>query len=280
MKFCVVSDLHLEFNRYFNKELEKADYLIIAGDFVPAGYLMSDSPRQEVLEVQRAARNFAANYFKNYKKVFFVPGNHDFYGIIYDDLDTIYKEFFKDYKNFKILHNDMEIIDDVVIIGSPLWTDFNRANPLVMFEVERSLNDYRYIGRCKMEDIPYIERKQWNHNFITANYILQKHDLCVDYIEKFMCLPVSIDKKKIVVTHHLPSTRCLNPQFRNNLDFAFASNLEFLMDKYRDIKYWIHGHNHYNTDTMIFDTRVLSNQFGYPHEDTNKNFKGNKVIEI
>lgn len=275
--FNVVSDLHLEFNKHFNKELKEADYLIIAGDFVPAGYLV-ESNKIDVIKVQRAARNFADKYFKQFKKVFFVPGNHDFYGIIYYDLNKIYDDFFKEYKNFKILNNDIEIIDNFAIIGTPLWTDFKKGDPLVMFDVERSLNDYRYIGRCRMEDVPYLERKQYNHNFITANFILQQHDLCVSYIDKLM--QNNRDKDVIIISHHLPSTECLNPEFKNNLDHAFASDLDWIMEKNRNIKYWIHGHNHFNTDMMIYDTRVLSNQFGYPREAVNKEFRGDKVIEL
>jgi Icc-related predicted phosphoesterase len=70
----------------------------------------------------------------------------------------------------------------------------------------------------------------------------------------------------VVLTHHAPSIRSLEPaRVSNLLDAAFASDLESLMDGDR-VRLWIHGHTHRCVDYAINGTRILSNAAGYPSD--------------
>ena len=82
----------------------------------------------------------------------------------------------------------------------------------------------------------------------------------------------------VVMTHHAPSIRSLDPdRVPNLLDAAFASDLESLMDGDR-VRLWIHGHTHLCVDYAINGTRILSNAAGYPG-DPAPNFDPALVID-
>lgn len=68
----------------------------------------------------------------------------------------------------------------------------------------------------------------------------------------------------MVVTHHAPSARSFDPAY--NLDLlagAYGSSLDEVIASY-PIDLWAHGHTHFCVDYCIGDTRIVSNQRGYP----------------
>ena len=85
--------------------------------------------------------------------------------------------------------------------------------------------------------------------------------------------------RTIVVTHHAPSARSIPPFYAGSpLNAAFASGLDALVAGSR-VPLWIHGHTHYNVDYMIGETRVLTNQRGYPDEPA-AGFNPELVVEL
>jgi hypothetical protein len=73
----------------------------------------------------------------------------------------------------------------------------------------------------------------------------------------------------VVLSHHAPSFRgTSHPKYgigESPISSAFASDLHHLMRKYSKVlKVWAHGHTHYNSDRMLENVRVVSNQRGYP----------------
>ena len=70
--------------------------------------------------------------------------------------------------------------------------------------------------------------------------------------------------KTVVITHHAPSERSIPPYHLGSiLNGAFASNLDWFVENSR-VPLWIHGHTHHSVDYKIGETRVFSNQRGYP----------------
>ena len=80
----------------------------------------------------------------------------------------------------------------------------------------------------------------------------------------------------IVLTHHAPSFKMLNQIEIDDLKYAYATNLEYLMTD--QVKYWINGHTHYSTENQIKNTICLSNCKGYNNEKTN--FDQSKYINF
>jgi hypothetical protein len=66
---------------------------------------------------------------------------------------------------------------------------------------------------------------------------------------------------EVVVTHHAPSRRSVQPQYKDDLlTAAFASNLDAFVGK---AALWVHGHIHSPSDYMQDGCRVLANPRGY-----------------
>jgi hypothetical protein len=59
---------------------------------------------------------------------------------------------------------------------------------------------------------------------------------------------------------------------------AFYSDLDDLIES-SHIDSWVFGHTHANVDKIVFNTRIVSNQAGYPGENVS-NFDARFTIEI
>jgi hypothetical protein len=104
-------------------------------------------------------------------------------------------------------------------------------------------------------------------------------------------LATEFDGDTVVVTHHAPSFRSLygwdpeRPQAFGNLDWCYASDLEYLMTGEGAPRLWIHGHTHASRDYAVGATRVIANPRGYPPElcskvRENPNFDAGLIVEI
>ena len=93
MKIQVYSDLHLEFYDTFPKLIPTAKYLILAGDIG----IINETFFSEFIQYVS----------KNWIKVFYILGNHEYYK--HKDCNKVfqqYKDFFKKYENVILLQQD------------------------------------------------------------------------------------------------------------------------------------------------------------------------------
>lgn len=97
-----------------------------------------------------------------------------------------------------------------------------------------------------------------------------------------MELAYPFDGPTVVVTHHAPSFKCLEPRYQamqgNHVNAAFASSLEHLMGP--GVPLWIHGHVHNSVDMDIKGTRILCNPRGYAGVELNPDFDPAFVVEV
>jgi Icc-related predicted phosphoesterase len=71
------------------------------------------------------------------------------------------------------------------------------------------------------------------------------------------------NKNYVVLTHHLPSNKLVNSQYKNDtINTAFCTNLDDLISG----KLWTAGHTHIPISMMINKTPVVVNPFGYVRE--------------
>jgi predicted phosphodiesterase len=263
MKLREMSDLHLEFGIFDVPEIpnEKDIVLILAGDVGLVKKTYTFFPFiQEMSERHRA--------------VLFVYGNHEYYK------DSIIRapqrvSAWIDHtrlNNVHILNNNVVEIDDVLFIGSTLWTDYNNANPISMFTASNSLTDFRVIRTGPPNN--YYQRSVHPEEFLFM------HRSSVKFIHDSL---ISRPKgsKRVVITHHAPSTLSIAPEYKDDfhLNGAYASNLEnLILDTEPNL--WFHGHTHTSFDYMIGDTRIVCNPRGYAPSDLNPTFDVNMVIDI
>ena len=92
----------------------------------------------------------------------------------------------------------------------------------------------------------------------------------------------SVAKHKVVVTHHCPTKRFVDPRFPGStINSAFCVDLDRFIEQ-AGIENWIYGHTHYNggNDNIIGNTRLHCNQLGYVRHGENKSFNPKAVIEV
>ncbi len=254
MKIQYASDLHLEFpeNRtflYHNPLEPVADVLILAGDI--CHFKLEHFSDYEFFDYISA----------NWKQVYLIPGNHEFYGKCKDVSDVIPDFEWKVRDNVTYLNNKPVKIDDTVFLFTTLWTHIR--NP---YRIEQGMNDFR------------------QSTFKGKRLRARDHNLCNQTSLHFLDRHLSImddDEKVVVVTHHVPfsDTYCNYP-FVSDLSEGFHNDLNDMMRRHR-IDYWIYGHNHHNMpDFEIEGVKLLTNQLGYTMYDEHGAFKRNAYFEI
>ncbi len=265
MKIQLLSDLHNEFLRHGKDHPDHhwsgsipdtdADVIVLAGDID----LGVKGVEWAITESERLD-----------KTILYVPGNHEFYRHEYfsvkEDIARLCES-----TNVFCLDPGIFTHEGVRFIGTTLWTDYRAdisvPHDLAMFYISNNLSDHRVIkyksggayGRFKPQHALAIHRQE-------LNWLSRQ-------------LKNDFDGKTIVVTHHGPHPICQHPAFPlSEMSGAFHSNLSDLIEA-NDIHIWAFGHTHANLDEIVFNTRIVSNQAGYPGEAV-IGFNAGFVIEI
>lgn len=233
MKFRVFSDLHLEYNgiteHLFELQINNpVDYLILAGDIATLDTL-------DLLE----------NFFEklNYKKIFYVLGNHEYYSKDkIKNVSEIYKNLCDKY-GIILLDNNSYKINNIKIVGSTLWSNISKEG-------------YNFIS-----DKLYMSQEE----------IIDMHKKCINYLENELS-----EENTIVITHHMPSKIFVDKKYKIYDNSAYASNCEHLFKQ--GITHWIYGHTHTKFRKLIGNIEFVCNSYGYPRENDNSNYEC--LIEI
>ncbi|OGT53922.1 MAG: hypothetical protein A3F17_02870 [Gammaproteobacteria bacterium RIFCSPHIGHO2_12_FULL_41_15] len=260
MKIAVHSDLHEDvypneesFLTVFD-ELPAVDVVILAGDcHRAADYIQfADKIRQ------RQQAQYAI----------IIAGNHEFYHCELHQGIQLMRDDAANNPHVFYLENDVLQIDGVDFIGATLWTNFeifgadNKAAAIV--EAGAVMLDYR---RVRFNDAMLVAEDTvslFNHSYAWLHQQLQTPGA----------------DRRIVITHHAPSAKCLSPKYADLLSSAaFASDLEKdIMQS--EINYWIYGHTHYSQQIDISETMLVSNARGYMLEQGVTGYRSDFVIEI
>lgn len=238
----------MEFKYYRIKVVEDAEVLVIAGDFTVAKFIG---------KLEAFAKSIK-------KQVIFVPGNHDYYGGVFNAVNEKLEQIDSNLDNLHFLNNNSVTIEDAKFIGSALWSNFDLAPNPVEFA--------RLIGPL-ISDFSEISKS------LTSKF--SPHDCVKLNEESRLFLQNEINtpygRKKVVITHFLPSPKSIHPRYWGDpLNPYFSCNCENLMGP--NVSLWIHGHTHESFDYVHEGTRVIANPRGYYSE--NKKFNGKLVVEI
>lgn len=221
------------------------DILILAGDIIPFQYM-------------DAAKRFFKFCSENFQETYWIAGNHEYY---HSDLKGRTSEFIEKIVDNVFLVNNYSLdIDDTRIIFSTLWT---RISLEKSFSISTGLNDYRLI---RDNNLPFsVDR---------CNELFDEN---LNFIKR--AIERSNQKRKIVVTHHVPTFQKYPQEYLNSvINEAFATNLDDFIES-ANINTWIYGHHHRNVpEFKINGTRLLTNQLGYVKYAENKGFKIDAII--
>ncbi len=243
MSFEVISDLHTElinsqqFDKIYKLFKGDAENLILAGDI--------GDPFSEFY------KNFLSNISLQYKKIFIIAGNHEFYNkhTIEQTVEQI-NNVSKLFDNVYFLNQTLLEFENFIILGCVLWTHIidDEQN-----QVTEYMNDYKFISNFTVKKQNKLHKKDVNW--------LKEQFIQLHYNKK----PV------IVVTHHLPSYKLIHTKYLKNsiINSAFANtDCDAFFEK---INYWVCGHTHTPMLLDIDNCKCICNPLGYENENKNVN---------
>jgi hypothetical protein len=238
-----------------------------------------------------------------------VAGNHEFYDGCYEASLNALRETAQRLQ-IHFLENDCVAIDGVEFIGCTLWTDYqvfelpgrpHAMSRLAAMQACRDrIADHRAIqletglgpagsGR-RFEPSDAARLHEASRAFLHER--LARPDPARECVPPSRQLPDEASgaeacnassQAKVVVTHHLPSWRCVDSRYAQSVtNAAFCSDLDDLIGK---ASLWIHGHTHVSLDRMLEGTRVVCNPRGYPRRAMpggfeNPDFDPVRVLEL
>ena len=245
MKFQIISDLHLEY--YYelpdiNKIFEiAAPNLILTGDIC---YFKHPNFLKFFVEVS-----------KNYDKIFYIPGNHEYYAyyeipdISYSEIDFLIKEKLKHFKNVYFLQKNYIEIGDIIIGGTTMWckTDKDPINS----------------PDCKLLENPYFMQIR-NKYMPIMSKIKKINKEQTNWLKDFIKIANEKNKKVVVLTHYLPSIKCINEKYRSSpSNEYYYTPCDHLFES---VDYWIAGHTHTSKDILEDGCRIIINPVGTINE--------------
>ena len=268
MKIAFCSDLHLDFGDegLFDIKYPEADVFVLAGDIIEI-INMNRKEISTMYHMTESFHKFMTMICDKYPHVLYVAGNHEFYCSNYQKAMLQLKTLPTTYKNLVVLDNEAFVLGNVHFFGGTMWTDFDHANPLAMFQAEAGMLDYSKITFG-------------NYKRLTTKDTLGLHKQFRKDLDSFLA-DIPKENPRVVITHHAPTEMCVNDKYKNNsLNPAFYANMdEWLFNS--DIDVWIHGHMHDRVDILAGTTQVISNPRGYQgHEWRAVSSFHIKVIEV
>jgi predicted phosphohydrolase len=222
------------------------DILILAGDIVP-------------LHDEFLNNTFFHFISKNYRQVFWVPGNHEYYYRNISDFSVSFN--LKLHENINIVNNIELQYEGIHFIFSTLWSRISEKNKKT---IEQNVSDFECITK--------------NDRKFKASDFNKLHDESLNFLRQSS----DHDKNKVViVTHHVPSLFCNKPSHNNSSIYeAFSVDLTDYIEK-SNVSFWIYGHSHFNQKPLyIGKTIMLTNQLGYVQLNEQDGFKLNAYFSV
>ena len=293
MKIQLLSDLHLESNPHFTATpTPGADVLVLAGD------IGSYQPGSKLTELN--IPDFGLGRFSPLPvavggaawpvPVFFLPGNHEYDGLDFDEAHCRLRETCERL-GMVWLERETALLHGVRFIGCTLWTDFDALadiNPQTNPQTNSQINP-------QAADSPLTQQLQAREKaFRAANFYLKKNHafrqglpMLADAVREEgvksqdwlrRALAKAFDGPTVVVTHFAPSLLSADPRYGLNAGTAgFCNGLDELLGSAR---LWLHGHLHCPADYVKNGCRVVANPLGYARKGEQSAFRADLLITV
>jgi predicted phosphodiesterase len=265
MKILVISDLHIDLNRWKWETLDEipadVNTVVVAGDI-----------SNNVFD----ASQWLVDLKSRFEHVIWVAGNHDFYNSGFHrtrladpkfdklwPMPKIVSQMYDHYSRWSIanginfLHRSSTEINGITFIGATGWHDFVAGEP---YSTDDQINTwYKNIHDNSI---------YWSDS-MKADHTLPVLAGMDDAIAIKNLVDASTNPT-MVITHHIPDRKFLwqRPEdpIWTKLHGSFVNTrLETIRDP--KIKYWIYGHTHQRGMNQIDETVFVCNAKGYRGEN-------------
>ncbi|TCP07629.1 metallophosphoesterase [Caldimonas thermodepolymerans] len=275
MRLQLLSDLHLETQPDFVAPVVPgADLLVLAGD---VGSYQSGS---QLAEDDFGLGRFSPRRGAPWKRVLYVPGNHEYDGL---EFDTAHARLRALCEELGIVWLEREVLEleGIRFVGCTLWTDFDAlaagapaAEALAQRGKAFRAADYYLSRNTTLRD---------GRPMLAAD--LRELGLASQaWLEQALRTPH--DGPTVVITHFAPSLRSADPRYGVTPATAgFCNALDHLLP-HADL--WLHGHLHCRNDYVVegehdgrhWRCRVAANPLGYARKGEQAAFRADFFIDL
>lgn len=290
MNIQLLSDLHLESHPGFVPEpAPGADLLVLAGDI---GSYQAGSALAAQGDADFGLQRFSPRHGWP-TPVLFVPGNHEYDGLDFDEAHTRLRETCERL-GITWLEREVVQLGGVRFVGTTLWTDFDALGPLAGQTMPDPASS-TFPAHFKHPNSQFTRQlKARDKAFRAANYYLRKTGttragepwlaeqvreqalVCQDWLQHTLNTP--FDGPTVVVTHFAPSLRSSDPRYGLVLGTAgFCNALDPLL---AHAQLWLHGHLHCPSDYEHAGCRVVANPRGYDKKQEHLGFVPQRTVRV
>ncbi len=234
LRLQVVSDLHFDATPYaLPHAVPGVDAVVVSGDTCQGA--------EKAFAYLRAA-------FPPPVPLVVVLGNREFHGRAVLDETRRARAIAPDY-GITLLDDGQAFIGDVRFIGGTLWADFRLHGEAAQAEAIAAAAGHGDHVRIALTRIPYRR--------FTPLDAVNRFEATSAYLSTR--LGERFDRPTVVVTHHAPSARSLDPRLLGaGRDASYASSLDRMIVGAAPAL-WLHGHVHRSCDYGLCRTRIVCN---------------------
>ena len=290
MNIQLLSDLHLESNpEFMPTPAEGADVLVLAGDI---GSYQTHSALSAAGDNDFGLQRFSPKHGWP-TPVLFVPGNHEYDGLDFDQAHTRLQETCARL-GITWLEREVLQLGGVRFIGTTLWTDFDALGPLAGQALPDPASAH-FPAHFHHPNSPFTRQlKAREKAFRAANHYLRKTLTtrqgepwlaegvreqalqCQDWLGRALSTP--FDGSTVVVTHFAPSLHSADPRYGRVPGTAgFCNALDHWLPQ---AQLWLHGHLHCPSDYTHNGCHVVANPLGYVGKNEQLQFKAQCTLAI
>ena len=267
MKIQLLSDLHLEAHPHFHPvAAADADVLVLAGDIgsYQAGSLL-------------AGGDFGLKRFSPLHgwpvPVVFVPGNHEYDN---DDFDTVHARLRNTCEALGMhwLERETLVIDDVRLVGTTLWSDFDA----LIDPKDDVTEQFKKRGKAMRAANFYLRKAAtMRHGELFLAEQLREHSLvCQGWLRDALSTP--FDGPTVAITHFAPTLGSVDPRYGLTPGSAgFCNSLDDLLPL---ANVWLHGHLHCAFDYVKDGCRIVANPLGYFGKGEQERFRPALCVDV
>ena len=215
--------------------------------------------------------------------VLFVPGNHEYDGLDFDEAHLRLRETCQRL-GLIWLERESVVLQGVRFVGCTLWTDFDALTTGPTTADKAGADGITLAGQLKARE----------KAFRAANFYLKKNHalrngqplLAEEVREEGLksqawlrqALAVPFDGPTVVVTHFAPSLLSADPRY--GLTPGTAGFCNALDDLLPLASLWLHGHLHCPNDYVKQGCRVVANPLGYARKGEQHAFRESLCIAL
>ncbi|HSV53266.1 MAG TPA: metallophosphoesterase [Burkholderiaceae bacterium] len=274
MKIQLLSDLHLELHPYFQPvPAPGADLLVLAGDIgsYQGGSRLTDT------DFGLARFSPLPQYAAWPTPVIFVPGNHEYDGLDFDETHARLRETCERL-GMIWLERETFALHGVRFIGTTLWSDFDALGDASDASPKGQARNLELRDKAFRAANYYLKKaatlrggEVWLADGVRAQALI-----CQAWLREALAQPFAGDT--VVVTHFAPSLRSGDPRYGRAPGTAgFCNALDALLPQAR---LWLHGHLHCPSDYRHQGCRVVANPMGYAAKGEQEQFDPLAIFKL